>query len=120
MTRVTMLRDGADSVEATYRAVGGHTQAAGRTAGEAVDALAARLPDDEDGTFIIVRDLRPDRFFPAEPRRRLAELMNRWRSARDAGSALPPAELAELERLADDEVRAAGERAAEVWRELSP
>ena len=28
-------------------------------------------------------------------------------------------EQAELERLADDEVRAAGERAAEVWRELA-
>jgi hypothetical protein len=115
-----MLREGADSHEATYRAVGGHAQAAGRTAGEAVDALAARLPEDEDGTLIIVRDLRPDRFFPAEPRRRLAELMDRWRAARDAGSGLPPGEQAELERLAEDEVRAAGERAAEVWRELAP
>jgi hypothetical protein len=114
-----MLRDGSDAHEATFRAVGGGAQAAGRTAGEAVDALASRLPEDEDGTFLIVRDLRPDRFFSAEARRRLAELMDRSRAARDAGSALPPEEQVELERLTDDEVRAAGERAAEVWRELA-
>lgn len=119
MTRVTVLRDGTAPDETTYRAVGGHAQAAGRTAGEAVDALAARLPEEQDGTFLIVRDLRPGRFFPTEPRRHLAELMDRWKAARDAGSGLSPEEQAELERLADDEVRSAGERAAEVWRELA-
>ncbi len=84
MTRVTVLRDDADADQAAYRAVGGKAQAAGRTAGEAVNALAARLPEDEGGTLIIVRDLRPDRFFTIEQRRRLEELMGRWRVARDA------------------------------------
>ncbi len=68
MTRVTVLRDETDGLDVTYRAVGGHLQAAGRTAGEAVDALASRLPDDEAGTLILVRELRPDRFFSAEQR----------------------------------------------------
>jgi hypothetical protein len=118
MTRVTVLKDGADDQAASYRAVGGHAQASGRTAGEAVDALAAQLPEDQADTLIIVRDLRPDRFFPAERRRRLDELMARWRAERDSGTTLPAEERAELERLIDDELQATAERAAEAWREL--
>jgi hypothetical protein len=119
MTRVTVLREDSGTREATYRAAGGHVQAAGRTAGEAVDALAARLPDEEAGTLLIVRDLRPDRYFTAEQRRRLDELMARWRAARDAGGTFPAEERAELERLVEEEVRAAAERADEAWRELA-
>jgi hypothetical protein len=119
MTKVTLLREGTDSQEMTYRAVGGHAQAVGRTMGEAVDALASRLDADQSDTLIIVRELRPDRFFPASARRRLEELMVRWRSARDAGTALSDNERAELDRLSDDEVRAATERAAEIWRGLA-
>jgi hypothetical protein len=119
MTRVTILREGQNADEATYRAVGGSSQAAGRTAGEAVDALAARLPDDESGTLLIVRDLRPDRFFTAEQRRRLEELMAHWRATRDAGGELPAKELDELQRLVDVEAEATAHRADEAWRELS-
>jgi hypothetical protein len=118
MTRVIVSRETADPNGPTYRAVSGRAQTVGRTAGEAVDALAAQLPEDQAGTLIIVRDLRPDRYFTAEQRQRLGELMSRWRSARDAGVALPEAEQAELERLVEEEVRAAGERATELLREL--
>ncbi len=119
MTRVTVLREGADADAVTFRAFGGKSQAAGRTAGEAVDALAARLPEDEGGTLLIVRDLRPDRFFTAEQRRRLEELMGRWRAVRDQGGDLPVEELDELQRLVDAEVEATAQRAEEAWRELS-
>ena len=119
MTRVTVLRDDAGADAATYRAVGGQAQAVGRTAGEAVDALAARLPEDEGGTLIIVRDLRPDPFFTAEQRRRLEELMGCWRAARDAGGDLSAEELDELQGLVDAEVEATARRADEAWRELS-
>jgi hypothetical protein len=118
MTRVTISRQTADPKDPTYRAAAGPLQTVGRTAGEAVDALAAQLPEDQAGTLIIVRDLRPDRYFTEEQRQRLGELMARWRSARDAGAALPEAEQTELERLVDEEVRAAGKRAAELLREL--
>jgi hypothetical protein len=118
MTKVAVWRDRADSEDATFRAVGGHAQAVGRTLGEAVDALAARLPEDQAGTLIIVRDLRPDRFFPVEQRQRLDELMARWRAGRDTGTTLSAEEHAELERLVDEEVEAAAKRAAEAWREL--
>jgi hypothetical protein len=119
MAKVTVLRDGSDADTATYRAVGGNAQAAGRTAGEAVDALAARLPEGEGETLIIVRDLRADRFFPAEQRRRLDELMARWRAVRDAGGELPAEERDELQWLVDAEVEATARRAEDAWRELS-
>jgi hypothetical protein len=43
-------------------------------------------------------------------------MMVRWRAARDSGTDLPDDERVQLERLIDDEVRAA----AELWRELAP
>ena len=64
-----------------------------------------------------MRELLPDRFFPAERRRRLDELMVRWRAERDSGTTLPAEERAELDRLIDEEVQATAERAAEAWRE---
>jgi hypothetical protein len=114
MTRVTVHLDHESTPEATYRAVAGSDQASGRTAGEAVDALAAWLPLDEGGTLIIVRDLRPDHFFTAEQRRRLEELMGLWRAARDAGVELPAIERNELQSLVDAEVEATARRAEEV------
>ena len=92
----------------------------GRTAGEALDALVARLSEEEAETLIIVRNLRPDRFFGAEQRQRLEQLMARWRAAREANASLPPVEQAELERLVDDEVNAPAQRAATLHRELAP
>ena len=100
MTRVTILREDAGANEATFLVVGGSAQASGRTAGEAVDALAARLPEVEGGTLLIVRDLRPDRFFTAEQRRRLEELMARWWATRDAGGNFPTEEFDELQSRA--------------------
>jgi hypothetical protein len=37
---------------------------------------------------VIVQTLRPDRFFNATQRQRLADLMDRWRKARDQGGSL--------------------------------
>ena len=117
MTKLTVLWEGADADAATYRAVGGNAKAAGRTAGEAVDVLAARLPDDVGGTLVIVRDLRPDRFFTAEQRRRLDELMDRWRAVHDSGGELPAEERDELQGLVNAEIGATAQRADEAWRE---
>jgi hypothetical protein len=119
MTRLTLLQEGASAEAASYLAVVGKVQATGKTAGEAVDALTARLPEDTGGTLIIVRDLRPDRFFTAEQRRRLEELMGRWRAVRDTGGELPAEERDELQGLVDAEVEATAQRADEAWRELS-
>jgi hypothetical protein len=61
----------------------------------------------------------PDRFFPAAQQRRLAELMSRWRAARDAGSDLPPEEKAELDALVQAELEATSKRAKAIEHELN-
>ncbi len=118
-TRVALLKD-INGMDQTFRAVAGGNQAMGRTAGEALDALTASLPDEEADTLIIVRNLGPDRYFNARQHERLEELMSRWRAARDASETLPLEDQAELESLIDAELRAATERAAAIRRDLAP
>jgi hypothetical protein len=120
MTKVALFREGTDPESLTYRAVAGGSQSMGRTAGEALDALTTRLPEDEADTIIIVRNLRPDRFFGADERQRLEHLMARWRSARDGNDALGPDEQAELSRLVEAEISASARRAASLRHELTP
>jgi hypothetical protein len=62
--------------------------------------------------------MRPDPYFGIEQQQRLAEMMHRWRAARDGGAALTQAEQAELDELVSAEVQAAGERAAALLRQL--
>lgn len=57
MTTITILPEKSDS----YRAVAGDKESTGRTAGEALDALASQLEDEEAGTLVIVLNRRADR-----------------------------------------------------------
>lgn len=118
MTKVAILPESVEPGRVTYRAIAGQQQSVGKTAGEALDALAARLDEQASATMVIVQHQRPDEFFSATQQARLKELMLRWRAARDAGTALQPAEQSELDSLVEAETRAAGERAAALRREL--
>ena len=118
MTRVAVYREPADTGSMPFRAVAGRTQSMGRTAGEALDALAAQLSRDETDTLVIVRTMGPDRFFGGEERSRLEELMARRGESPDQSAALTAEEQAELEGLIDAELRAATERAVSLGREL--
>jgi hypothetical protein len=80
MTKVALLEEATSPGETAFRAVTAHDQVMGRTAGEALDALASQLPQVEGDTLTIVRNLGPARFFTAEQRQRL-EL---FRTANDA------------------------------------
>jgi hypothetical protein len=100
--------------EVFYQAVAGERRSEGRTAGEALDALAAQLPQEEAGTVIVVLRSQPDRFFGAEQQQRLAELMARWRTARDRDEVLPMDEQAELDALIEAELRASADRSAQL------
>jgi hypothetical protein len=120
MTTVTIVPHTQDAGERLYRAAAGNRQSAGRTAGEALDGLIAEFGNAEDGT-IIVRTLQPDRFFTAEQRQRLADLMARWKETRDSGSSngsLSPEEEQELQELVLREYEAAGERAEAIRRNI--
>jgi hypothetical protein len=112
MTTIAILRDAPGTPDTIFRAIADGKQSTGRTAGEALDALTAQLDPSQSGTLIIVQQSRPDEFFSADQQNRLAELMNRWRAARDAQSALSSQEQAELDALVEAELRAATARAS--------
>ncbi len=118
MTKVAILPISTEKGDLSYCAVAGERQSHGRTAGEALDALTAQLSEDEASTLVIVQSLRPDRFFNAAQQQRLAELMERWRTARDKGEALPTDQQAELDVLVEAELSASADRAAALSDEL--
>lgn len=96
----------------SYEAVAGERRSKGRTPGEALDALATQLPEGVDGALVVVHYGQADDFFTADQQQRLAELMDRWRSAREARRSLDPGEQEELDALVDAELAAAARRAA--------
>jgi len=51
-----------------YYGVAGEKRSWGSTAGKALDALTAQLPDAQDYLLVVVRSSRPDRFFGASRR----------------------------------------------------
>src|SRR5436309_751190 len=111
MTTITILPEKADS----YRAVAGDKESTGRTAGEALDALASQLADDEGGTLVIVQNHKADQFFSAAQQERLAELIG----LRDAGT-LSSSKEKELESLVESELNGARRRAEALLNELKP
>jgi hypothetical protein len=108
------------SGEPGYRAVADGIEAAGETPGQAIDALVRQTGWPSGTTLIIVQPAGPDEFFTAPQQARLAELMARWRQARDAGRALPDTEQAELDALTAAELRAAAARSAAALRAVRP
>jgi hypothetical protein len=105
---------------AGYRAVAGAAEATGATPGQAIDALVARSGGSDGPTIIIVQPAGADEFFTADQQARLADLMVRWRTARDAGEKLPADEQAELDTLIAAELRAATARTAAALRAVRP
>lgn len=69
--------------------------------------------------MVIVQPMQPDAFFDAAEQRRLGELMERWRTARDGNHDFPANEQEELERLVEAELRASAARTAATIDELS-
>ncbi len=102
----------------TFQAVAGDRHGNGKTPGEALDAIAAQLDSEESGTLVVLQNCRPDRYFTEEQKNRLRLLMERWRSARDTGAALPEHDKAELDALVNAELQASGRRAQAIADEL--
>ncbi len=98
-----------------YCGMAGEKRSEGDTAGKALDALTAQLPETQDGLLVIVQSLRLGRFFDVQQQRRFRELMEalRW-----AGGELPAEEEAELESLVGVEVRASADRTAMFAAEI--
>jgi hypothetical protein len=111
MTTVAILPISSPSGETSYRAVAGDKHSVGKTAGQALDALTAQLGEPDFTGLFVIQSFRPDSFFSAEQQKRLSELMGLWRTARDLGQELPPAQQAELDALVEAELRATAGRA---------
>jgi hypothetical protein len=119
MTKVAILPVATATGHIVYHAMAGDKQSHGNTAGEALDALTTQLQEEEVGTLVIVQNFHPDSFSAADQQRRLAELMARWRAARDVGTPLPTTEQAELDALIEAEIRASTKRTAALLHELT-
>lgn len=118
MTTIAIFPDNPPHSPAGFRAVAGDVQSSGATVGQALDALRTQLSGPEQTTLVVVQPMRPDELFTAMQQQRLAELLSRWRAARDAGNSLPPDEQAELDALIEAELRAATERSTALLRQL--
>src|SRR5277367_6531980 len=118
MNTITIFPEDPRSQPSRFHAVAGEKQSVGATAGEALDALTAQLEKPQGTTLVVVQPMQPDPLFTAEQQQRLAELISRWRAARDAGMAFPPQEQAELDALVEEELRAAIRRSEALARQL--
>jgi hypothetical protein len=116
MTTVAILPISVNG-EKSYRAISGNKFSFGKTAGQALDALATQLDEIEFSALLVIQSFRPDAFFSIEQQERLSELMNLWRSARDQGQALPPEQQIELNNLVEVELSAATARSAALMQQ---
>jgi hypothetical protein len=116
MTTVAILPISDSSGEKSYRAIAGDKHSVGKTAGQALDALAAQLDEAEFSALLVIQTFRPDSFFSAEQQERLAELMHLWRLTRDQGQSLPLEQQAELDALVEAELNAATTRTATLMQ----
>jgi hypothetical protein len=120
MTTIVLIPENPPSSPPSFRAIAGEAQALGATAGQALDALTAQLGGPGETTLVVMQPMRPDAWFTAEQRQRLADLMARWRAARDAGAPFSPEEQGELDALVRAELRAAEQRSAALARTVAP
>lgn len=63
MTTVAILPISDASGQKTYRAVSGNKQSAGKTAGQALDALVAELGETNFSALLVIQNFQPDPFF---------------------------------------------------------
>lgn len=91
-------------------AVAGNKRSTGKTAGQALDALTAQLEDTEFSGLFLLQSFNADQFFNEEQRKRLSELMDLWRQARDKGHSLSKELQTELDNLVEAELKAATAR----------
>jgi hypothetical protein len=118
MTTIAVLPTAGPS--AGFRAVTGGREGVGPTPGQALDALVAQTGPPAGAAVILLQPPGGDAFFSDAERTRLANLMARWRAARDAGTPFPPADQAELDALTAAELRAATARSAALLRAVCP
>ena len=110
MRTVSILPIANDSGGQSYRASAGDKHSEGKTAGQALDALTAKLGEQNFSALLVVQKFEPDALFNADQQARLSELMEMWRTARDQGQTLSRELQLELDDLVEAELTAATAR----------
>jgi hypothetical protein len=118
MKKVTILPVSESNGDTSYCAVAEDKQSVGKTAGEALDSLTLQFAIHEIDSLVIVQNMRPDPFFTSGQQKQLADLMTRWRIARDTGQTLSNDEQANLNVLIEAELQASEKRALAVSENL--
>ncbi|MCY7376265.1 MAG: hypothetical protein LH472_09885 [Pyrinomonadaceae bacterium] len=116
MTTVVVLSNNRNGK--TFRAISGEKESFGKTVGEALDAMTEELKLKGSNAVVYVQDFRPDEFFTEAQQTRLAELMQKWRSARDTGASLSVEERTELENLIETELEGSAKRTEKMANQL--
>lgn len=120
MTTVAILPTSDANGQKIYRAIAGDKQSVGKTAGQALDALAVQLEDeDSSSTMLVIQSFRPDPFFSAQQQKKLAELMSLWQTAQSQGQELSQGQQAELDSLVEAELEAATARSATLAQQIN-
>ena len=102
----------------TFRAISGEKESFGETVGEALDAITEELELTGRNAVVYVQDFQPDEFFTEAQQKRLSELMEKWRDARDKSEFLPADEQAELEKLIETELEGSMRRTEKLANAL--
>lgn len=118
MTTIQILQEQLQQGKLRYQAIDGRYRATGATPGAALDALENRLPADT-GTVVILQKFKPDSYFDEQQQARLADLMERLQASRVEGLDLAPPEMAELEALVEQELRATTWRTQEIHEQTA-
>lgn len=115
MTTVTILPVSNQSDEFLYRAIAGYTKFIGKTLGQALDALTAQLGESKFNTLLVIQKFQSDKFFTAQQKARLTELMRLYQTACDEGQQLSEELQVELESLVEAELQAATLRTTAIF-----
>lgn len=119
MTTVSILPIASVNGEKSYRAIAGNKYSVGKTAGQALDRLTTQLGESGFTALLVIQNFNPDQFFGDDQQKRLSELMDLWRLARDRGEILLPEQQIELDSLVDAELGAATARTAALMQSHS-
>lgn len=84
-----------------------------------LDALTQQISEPSASTVVVIRHHLPDSHFTQAQMDQLAELMTRWREARDRGVELSADEQSRLEGLINAELLASANRTNEILNQLA-
>lgn len=101
-----------------FRAISDQKESFGETIGEALDSMTEELELKNRNAVVLLQDFAPDEFFTEEQQTRTAELMQKWRVARDEGGTFSNEDQTELEKLIEAELEGSARRIEKIANQI--